>query len=441
MARLKSFWGNSIRRFGSAIWGFHSGGVRAEEAWLAEANRNARLRSPIHTIASDVAVVDRMVQQLSESGKWEDITVFEPGSSAELLDSLIRRPHPRLTEFDVEYLCNYWIETVGRCGLRLIDVDEFGRPGELWPVPPHFFRKLPTPEEPFFTIRWWGESDDINVPAEEIIYFSNPDPTNPMLLSVGTAQSVDTEVNIDLAMSRFNDFYFKNFAMLGVILGIPGYDENKEEIDRAIEERRSGPENAFRTLIADSSVGNVTASNLAPALRDLNFQDGRKQTRDFIREGWQIPPERCGIIDNSNRSTIDGADYFQQSKNVLPRLKRRAQEYDLKLTPLFDDRNPRLAEWAKKKRVRLPRLRLWFTNPVTETAEHMLKVTTVGFRAGWMMLNEARMRHGLERVENGDVFFVPTNNVTPIVLGGDFTTIGQQRTGKPTQEAQDDGTE
>lgn len=384
-------------------------------------------------MASDTAVVDWHLQELVND-RWEDIVLFKEGSPADRFRRLWEKPHPRLTQFHLLYLTYYWSELVGRALWRMMDIDEFGCPGELWPIPPHWIQKQPTPQEPWFTTKWWGETGTIDIPAEEALYFACPHPADPMLLATGIAQTVDNEVNIDNSMSKFNDFYFRNFAMLGVILGIPGYDENKEEIDKAIEERRAGPENAFRTLIADSTGGNVTASNLAPALRDLNFQDGRKQTRDFIREGWQIPPERAGVLENSNRSTIDGADFFQQSKNVLPRLKRWAQEWDLKLTPLFDNRNKRLL--AKNKG--LGRLRLWFENPVAETAENLLKVTTAGFRAGWMTINEARKRHGLQSVPGGDVFLFPTNNVTAVSANGDLTNIGQQ---KPKKEAGDGTTQ
>jgi hypothetical protein len=431
LGRMKSFWGSTVRRFGMAIWGTGSGGVRGEAKWIEEAGRNARLQTPIHVMSSDVAVVDWHVQQKAKGRKWEDVVEFPAGGSAEKLVELMGQPHPRLTQFDMEYLKNYWTESVGRCAFRMMGIDEFGRPSELWPIPPHWIHRLPTPQEPWFVINFWGFTETIDVPAAEMLYHTRPDPMDPMLKSIGLAQGVDNEVNIDNSMSRFNDFYFKNFAMLGVMLGIPGYDENKEEIDAAFREKHTGSDNAFRTFIADSSQGNVTASNLAPALRDLNFQEGRKQTRDFIREAWQIPPERCGVIENSNRSTIDGADYFQQSKNVLPRLKRWAQEYDLKLTPLFDNRNKRIKE------KNLGRLRLWFENPVAETAEHLLKVTQAGFRAGWISINEARTRHGMDKVAGGDVFLIPTNNVTAVPVDGDFANVGQ----KPKKEAGDGTTQ
>ncbi len=416
-------------RFGSAFWGSNtSGGIRNEEGWLRELGQNGRLLTPPHTIATDVSVMPWRVQRVNEKGKFEDF-VPEKDSSAEKLENLWKQPHPRIPRSLFLYLSQLWIETVGRCAWRMMEIDEFGRPGELWPVPPHWIEKIPTPDNLFYKIKFWGHKSAIDVPASEMLYFTRPSVVDPLRECQGIAQSVDDEVNQDTAMAKFNTFYFKNFAMLGVILGIPGYTENKEEIDASFKEKHTGAGNAFKTLIADTANGNVTATNLAPSMRDLNFREGRDQTRDFIRQAWQVPPERAGVLDNSNRSTIDASDFFQQSKNALPRLVTWQEEFDLKLTPLFDDRNTELAKWSQRKKKLLPRLLLVFQNPVTETEDHKLKVTQAGVRMGWVTINEARVRHGFERVEGGDVFYVPVNNVAAVpAVGGDFMAVAGPKT-------------
>ncbi len=429
-------------RFGSALWGSRSsGGVRGEEAWLAEIGKNGRLLTPIHTIATDVSVVPWRVQRKNEKRKFEDF-VPDAGESAEKLAALWAQPHPRIPRSTFLYISQTWMESVGRCAWRMMEFDEFGRPSQLVPIPPHWIEEIPSTEKPFFKTRYWGHTGTIDVPAEEMLYFTRPDPRDPLRECRGIAQSVDDEVNQDTAMAKFNTFYFKNFAMLGVILGIPGYDDNKEEIDASIKEKHTGSENAFKTLIADSNAGNVTATNLGPSMRDLNFPEGRKLNRDFIREAWQVPPERAGVLENSNRSTIDGADFFQQSKNALPRLVCWQEEFDLKLTPLFDDRNEELIKAEIKAKRKCPRLLLTFQNPVTETEDHKLKVTQAGVRMGWVTINEARARHGFDIVDGGDVFLLPINNVAAVpVVGGDFMAVtGPKAPAIPKKEGETNGT-
>lgn len=394
-----------------------SGSVRHEEAWLRAAGKNSHLLTPVHCIASDVAVVNWHVEeQVSKDQKFERGPLSESG---DLLKELWEKPHPRLPRYHLLYWTQSCLELVGRCAWRLMEFDDKGRPGELWPLPPHWIKQTPTSNNGHFKIAWWGEEGDIDVPAAEITYFSRPGITDPMCSSQGIAQGVDDEVNQDEAMAKFNNFYFQNFAMLGLLIGVPGFDEAAPEIEAKFKEKRTGAHNAFKTMIVDSRHGNVTATNLAPKLSDLNFQEGRKQSRDFIREAWQVPPERAGVLDNSNRSTIDGADYFQQSKNTKPRLVTWQQELELKLVPLFDDRNKALNSGKRKA----PRLRLVFEDPVTETEEMKLKVTREGFRAGWMTVNEARRRHDLETVSGGDVFLVPVNNVRAVSLDGQFVMM------------------
>lgn len=401
-----------------------SGGVRQESQWLRELGVNGRLHSPVHCIASDVTQVEWILTR-KEDGKFNriadaELENFEDDSPEDHLWRLWNCPHPRIPRDYFFYITQAWIETVGRGAWRMMEFDEAGRPGELWPVPPHWIQRLPGENDGYFEIKWWGVRGTIDVPADEILYFSRPDFRDPVNKSWGIAQGVDDEVNQDSAMSKFNTFYFENFAMLGVMLGIPGYDDAKEEMDANFRRNRTGVRNAFRTFLFDSRNGQPAAVNLAPKMSELQFPEGRRQVRDFIRENWQVPPERAGVLDNSNRATIEGADFFQQRFNVLPRARIWAQELELKFTPRFDLRNKKLAAWAKFGEKGLPRLKLCFINPIKEAEEQKLKVTTIGMRMGFMTVNEARSRHNLPNVDGGDIFYIPRNNVRVVESGGSF---------------------
>lgn len=412
--------------------GSGTGGVRQESQWLEELGVNGRLLSPVHCIASDVTQVEwtlnRKVEgQFVKIADEDGLEDFPDDESPEaVLWRLWQCPHPRIPRDYFFYLTQSWIEAVGRGAWRMMNFDKAGRPSELWPLPPHFIKKLPGANDGKFKICWWGESREIDVPAKEIIYFSRPDFCDPVNLSRGMAQGVDDEVNQDTAMAKFNTFYFENFAMLGVMLGIPGYDEAKEEMDAKFKENRMGAKNAFKAFLFDSKNGSPIAENLSPSLRELNFQGGRDQVRNYIRENWQVPPERAGVLDNSNRATIEGADFFQQRFNVVPRARIWAQELELKFTPLFDDRNKKLAAWSRFKETPPPRLRLCFVNPVKEDGDRKLKVSTIGIRMGCFTVNEFRRRHGEKEIPNGNVLYVPVNNVRIVPVDGSFMIEGEE---------------
>lgn len=407
-----------------------SGGQRQEGQWLKELTENGRLLAPVHCISSDVTQVEWFLTEKMD-GKWTriadaELEDFEEDSYEAALWRVWNCPHPRIPRDYFFYLTQSWIEVVGRGAWRLMDIDEFGRPGQLWPLPPHWIRDLPDEDNEFFKIRWWGVNGTIDVPKDEIIYFSRPDVRDPINKSCGMAQGVDDEVNQDTAMAKYNTFYFENFAMLGVMLGIPGYDMAKEEMDANFKSQRVGPKNAFRAFLFDSKNGAPAAVNLSPKMTDLNFKEGRDQCRNYIRENWQVPPERAGVLDNSNKGTIEGADFFQQRFNVVPRCRIWAQELDLKFTPLFDNRNELLTKFAEFDGKALPsRFKLCFVNPVKEADEQKLRVTTVGIRMGFMTVNEARGRHNMKEIPGGDVLLIPVNNVRVVPADGSFMIEGE----------------
>lgn len=410
-----------------------SGGVRQEGQWLTELGQNGRLLTPVHCIASDVTQVewalthkvDGKFQRIADENGLEN---FEDGSPEQVLWRVWNCPHPKIPRDYFFYLTQSWIETVGRGAWRMMKFDEAGRPTELWPLPPHWIHALPESNDGHFEITWWGERNRIDVPQDEIIYFSRPDYKDPVCKSRGMAQGVDDEVNQDTAMAKYNTFYFENFAMLGVMLGIPGYDNAKEEMDAEFKSNRVGAKNAFRAFLFDSSNGQPAAVNLSPKMSDLGFKEGRDQVRNYIRENWQVPPERAGVLDNSSRGTIEGADFFQQRFNVVPRARIWSQELELKFTPRFDNRNERLVAWHSFMEIEPPsRLKLCFINPVMEADDQKLKVTTIGMRMGFMTVNEARNRHDLPDVKGGDVFYIPVNNVRVVPSNGSFMIEGEKQ--------------
>jgi hypothetical protein len=68
------------------------------------------------------------------------------------------------------------------------------------------------------------------------------------------------------------------------------------------------------------------------------MQDLRKNTRDICLQVWGVPPEILGIIENSNRSTIDAADYLFSKWVIVPRLEAWRLDYQRMLVPEYDAR-------------------------------------------------------------------------------------------------------
>jgi hypothetical protein len=126
----------------------------------------------------------------------------------------------------------------------------------------------------------------------------------------------------------------------------------------------------------------------------MQFVELRKYERDSIIQVFGIPPEIVGILQNSNRATIEAADLFFAKYTLTPILKQMREAFQKQLVPLFDETG--LVE-------------VDFISPIQEDKEYKLNVMRA---APWAFLkDEIRAEAGEDPLPNGKgaVFMVPMN--------------------------------
>lgn len=393
------------------IFGMGPTRPRTDYEWAEMFGNNARLRAPLHAIAEDVAAVPwHLYMRKRDKSKVE---VFNHPITA-----LLMQPHPMMTWSTWCYVVQVYLDLVGKCPIRITYRD--GLPVRLTPFPPHWISQLPNANDKFFTVCWWGAGEAERVPAADVLWLYRPDPLNPFGDGLGIARGLDDEVSQDEAMAKFNNYYFRNSTFLGLLINAPGADV--DELADKFRAERDGVHNAFKTFFMNAA--ELKIENLAPKLRELNFQDGRQQSRDFIREGVGVAGPRVGVRgDTTVRGNDDASDYHQQSKMVKPRLLYLQQAFNLWLVPLFGN----------------PNLMLEPEDPVRESQEETRAKVEMGVRLGIMTWNEAREKIGLDPLENGDVVSVPVNNVVLIPAKGDLVAATQQAMQAMNQSGGDPG--
>ncbi|HEY7680404.1 MAG TPA: hypothetical protein VIC04_07770, partial [Terriglobia bacterium] len=152
--------------------------------------------------------------------------------------------------------------------------------------------------------------------------------------------------------------------------------------------------------------------------------------RDTVMQVEGLPPELQGVIENSNRATIDSADYLFARWTLVPRLEFLRATIQERLVPDYDER-----------------LILDYESPVAEDKEFHLKVAQA---APWStMIDEWRAMRGEEPMPNdqGKVFMVPFG-LNPVALQENDTfmlpelalpDVGTDETPAPDDEADDVG--
>lgn len=227
---------------------------------------------------------------------------------------------------------------------------------------------------------------EIEYQPEEILHMFRPDPLNPMrgvsLLKAGI-HAIQTEKQIGAYHARILEnggkiegiMKFKTDRLLKTQL-----DEMKEEYAKEYADAR----NAGRPLFVS---GDMEYENLGLTPQEMAFMDAKKVALEDIVVMTGVPKVLLGTVDNVQYSNADTSMRMFLRETINPLLKVLATSLDNKIVP--DDRV------------------LSYIDPTPENVEIKLKETENGIKNYYMTINEARERHGLEPVDNGDTIMVP----------------------------------
>jgi hypothetical protein len=184
--------------------------------------------------------------------------------------------------------------------------------------------------------------------------------------------------------------YFYNDATPPFWANIPGAQTSDlERMRDTWGQRLGGWINARKPAFTNGD--NIQITKLGDTAKEMDFVASRKYLRDVFMQHYSIPPEMFGIIDNSNRSTIDSA-YYLFAKNVI---SRRLGFYERAITrqliaPDFD-----------------ARLVVRFDFTVPEDEDFKLKKVTEGLSRGALTRADWKLAMGYTVEKGDDVYLMP----------------------------------
>lgn len=365
---------------------------RGTKEWLDLYGKSPRLR-PIYKIAKDVAASDWGL--CVNRGKEKQEITEHP------MATLLKNPNPKMTGYALMYLAEVYILMCGECGW-LIERNGLRTPGELWPIPPHWVTDTPSAAKPYFTVQPQNSVGiSLHIDPKDMVWFKEHNPVDPYGRGLGSASGIMDEVETDEYMAKWAKKFFFNDAKPPIVFTAPGAD--KQTSDRLKEEwmeKYAGYNNAHKPAILP---WDAKIQELGKAQKEMDFVESRRFLRDTANQHNFVPPELMGIIENSNRATIDAADYLY-TKNVLkPNLDLVQDQIQLQLCPEFDEK-----------------LLFEFANPVPDDKEFNLKVANEGLSRGAMEIDEWRQANGKDPVtkNRGKVFLVPISVIPTDDPGG-----------------------
>lgn len=416
---LKSF-GKSVSTFlfgqssesdqvNSMLVGIYPGGygappTRGTREILDAYNTMPWLRAVVNKVSCSVATTGWHLYVVSENGKAVKAANIQNANfevrsrylkqqnnireitNHPLLD-LLNTGNSFMTGITVRQIIQVYLDLVGEAFL-LKERNKAGVPIALYPLPPDWVVNIPTLDYPVFRVSFRGFDEEI--PASEILWISDPDPRNPYARGSGTARSLADELETDEYAAKHTKSWFYNKARPDLIISADGL--TREETQRLEQDWINKNQGFFRAYKPYFISKKVDVQALNQTFENMQLVDLRKYERDTIIHVYGVPPEILGIIESSNRATIEASDYLYSRWVIQPRLELLRSYLQERLVPEFDDR-----------------LILEYDNPIPEDKEYALKAAQT---SPWSLtVDEWREMSGHNRLDNdeGKVYPLPYN--------------------------------
>lgn len=319
-------------------------------------------------------------------------------SKAEIIENheiydLLENPCPadrELTGWTIRYFVFACYKLVGEG--YLLKVRDGNKIVALQPVAPSWVIHTPTVNERFWQIYPFGTAggNSIVVPVEDVICFKDIDLNDPYGRGRGTSEAIGDEIQSDEYASKYAKNLFFNDATPSAIIYAPqGTKETADQIKQSWLQKMAGFRHAKEPMVLTGEGSKFEKISQTPT--ELDFVESRRFLRDNANEHYHIPPEILGILQNSNRSTIDSAEYLL-NKNVLAD-DLRMFERVINTQLLWED-------FDKERK-----LILHHENNIAEDIAQKLQIANDGLSRGVLTVNDWRIAMGYEADERGgDVY-------------------------------------
>ena len=244
------------------------------------------------------------------------------------------------------------LDLVGESAM-LLDRSGLLTPNATYPIPPTWITQMPMIEDGTWLVVAPGGS--MYVPRQDLLYIYHPNPANPYDRGTGVGHALGDELETDEYAAKHLKAWFRNRARPDIL--IHGETLSADNVKRLSEDwmtKLTGAAGFNKPYFINRKI-NVEV--LSQNFKDMELSTLRKDERDIFIHVYGMPPEIFGIIENSNRATIDAADYLMGRYIVVPRLEFIRSFYQRYLIEQFDER-----------------LILDYVSPVQEDREYELKV-------------------------------------------------------------------
>jgi len=305
-------------------------------------NRDDRLLKTMESVGTVFAIVNRITTAVAKpdwhlyrkaaSGLKEDRTEVTKHACIDFWEM----PNKFMNRRRFMEAAGQHIELVGENALITAhaNVGKWKLPIEMWPVRPDRITITPDPYD-FIKGYVYTSPDGVPMPLEpdEVGRIVMPNPTDPYR-GLGPVQSILMDIDNVKYSSAWNAAFFENSAEPGGVIQVP-IALNDTEFDRLRsqwDQDHKGVSKAHRVAILESDAKWVSNSITH---REMQFAEMRTIGRDVILEAWGFPKGMLGIVEDVNRSSMEGVEYLFEQWIVSERLDRWRDFLNFEILPQY----------------------------------------------------------------------------------------------------------
>lgn len=332
-----------------------------------------------------------------------DVWTADPDHPLQLL---LDRPNPQWTGIHLRKLVAFEMYLTGNSLMCQLPFDS-PIPLELWTIPPHLIKAIPTKAEGPIIKAYEVTREDstkFEVDAAAIIHLMFPDPTNPWW-GLSPIRAAMRDIEMEDSASEWQKRTYDNLMIPPLIftvgsnqgdLGGLGHigKEQFEELKKTWKKEYQGAINA-RTPMVTGQEMKVERLSLTP--QEVDFLKSREMTVQTICAVLGVPQPVAGVLVDATYTNIRTAREIWWEDTIMPFLDGWGAVINTQLAPKFGDNVRAVPDTAGVSALQPALLR---------KLEMMKSLWSMGYPAN--ELNQF-LRLGLPEISGGDVGYLPAN--------------------------------
>ena len=190
-------------------------------------------------------------------------------------------------------------------------------PIRWYPIPGYWVIMSPTSARPFHRCQWGTWYCD--VPEEDMMWWTDPDPLNPYGRGTGVGESLAVNLETEHAAAVHMNRTLRNGANPSQMITVKGANRIQlREMEQRWMERHLGLDRAGRPHFTGAE---VDVKSLESTFRDLELIKLREFEKDTIAEVIHIPKELDGNLSAANRAAAGAVRWFYLEFTVTPNVE------------------------------------------------------------------------------------------------------------------------